>query len=218
MNADSGSTEPVETVDEPGWDVDPEDEIATVVEALGRQQKRWRQAAGLSTAEFARAIGYGEDLVRKVERGARIPRPEYLDKADETLGARGFISAMREEMAKARYPKKVRELAKLEERAVEVLLYSNHNLHGLLQTEEYMRALFDMRQPALLKDVVEREVAGRLSRQSILDRSPGSVLSFILEEVTLRRPLGGQNGVAPPARTPCSDGQVAERRSASDAD
>ncbi|MFG2497426.1 helix-turn-helix domain-containing protein [Streptomyces sp. NPDC048441] len=194
MSTDSGngSTEPAEAAEEPGWDVDPEDEIASVVEALGHQQKRWREAAGLSAPEFADAIGYGEDLVRKVERGARIPRPEYLDRADEVLGARGFISAMKEEMAKARYPKKVRELAKLEERAVEVLLYSNHVLHGLLQTEEYMRALFSMRLPAQPEDVVERGVAGRLSRQAILGRAPAPALSFILEEVILRRPLGGR--------------------------
>ncbi|WP_447037021.1 helix-turn-helix domain-containing protein [Streptomyces sp. DSM 118878] len=201
MNADSGNgngngrteaVDPVDPVDEPGWDVDPEDEIASVVEALGRQQKRWREAAGLTVVEFADAIGYGEDLVRKVERGARIPRPEYLDKADEALGARGFISAMRSEMAKARYPKKVRELAKLEERAVEVLLYSNHNIHGLLQTEEYMRALFDMQQPTYTPDVLERGIAARLARQSIFERTPAPALCFVMEEVTLRRPLGGR--------------------------
>ncbi|THC53996.1 helix-turn-helix transcriptional regulator [Streptomyces sp. A1499] len=192
MNADSGSMEPVDTVDEPGWDVDPEDEIASVVEALGRQQKRWREAAGLSVVEFADGIGYGEDLVRKVERGARIPRPEYLDKADEALGARGFISAMREEMAKARYPKKVRELAKLEERAVELQAYGNHNLHGLLQTQEYARALFNMKQPTYGQEQLERGLAARMSRQSIFERSPGPALSFVMEEGTLRRPLGGR--------------------------
>ncbi|MEV0123519.1 helix-turn-helix transcriptional regulator [Streptomyces sp. NPDC050703] len=198
MNADSGNgngnggTELVDPVDEPGWDVDPEDEIASVVEALGRQQKRWREAAGVSVVEFADAIGYGEDLVRKVERGARIPRPEYLDKADEALGARGFISAMREEMAKARYPKKVRELAKLEERAIELQAYGNHNLHGLLQTQEYARALFNMKQPTYGQEQLERGLAARMSRQSIFERSPGPALSFVMEEGTLRRPLGGR--------------------------
>lgn len=177
--------------DEAGWDVDPDDEIASAVEAMGRQQKCWREARGLRVTEYAEAIGYGEDQVRKVERGARIPRPEYLDKADEVLRANGLISAMKEDMKRARYPKKVRELAKLEEQAVELMLYSNHNLHGLLQTEEYMRALFGMRQPALEQDQVDREVVGRLSRQSLFDRFPGPLVSFVLEEVTLRRPLGG---------------------------
>ncbi|GGV15627.1 helix-turn-helix domain-containing protein [Streptomyces spectabilis] len=177
-------------VDEPGWDVDPDDEIASVVEALGHQQKRWREAAGLGVAEFATAMGYGEDQVRKVERGARIPRPEYLDRADEVLGANGFISAMKEQMAKARYPKKVRELAKLEERAVELSLYSNHNIHGLLQTEEFAWALLSTWRPALSKSELERAVAARVARQSVFERSPAPELSFVQEEVTLRRPIG----------------------------
>lgn len=188
MSVDGDGTE---RTDEPGWDVEPEDEIASVVEALGHQQKRWREAAGLRVAEFAEAIGYGEDLVRKVERGARIPRPEYLDKADQVLGAKGFISAMREEMTKARYPKRVRELAKLEERAVEMLLYSNHNVHGLLQTEEHMRALFGGWHPAYSEAELERVVAARLARRVVYERDPAPALSFIQEEVTLSRPVGG---------------------------
>ncbi|GGO52412.1 helix-turn-helix domain-containing protein [Streptomyces lasiicapitis] len=178
--------------DEPGWDVDPEDEIASVVEALGRQQKLWREAAGLRVVDFAETVGYGEDLVRKVERGARIPRPEYLERADEVLGANGFILAMKEEMAKARYPKKVRELAKLEARAVEIAAYGNHNLHGLLQTKEYARALFGLQRPAYSLDQVERGLAARMARQTVFERSPAPDFSFVQEEVTLRRPIGGR--------------------------
>lgn len=59
--------------DEPGWDVSPEDEIAPVVEAAGRQVRLWREAAGMRVVELGQAIGYGEDLVRKVERGPGFP-------------------------------------------------------------------------------------------------------------------------------------------------
>ncbi|MFI6380443.1 helix-turn-helix transcriptional regulator [Streptomyces sp. NPDC050658] len=179
-------------VDEPGWDVDPEDEISAVVEMAGHHLKLRREAAGLRVAEFGEAIGYGEDLIRKIERGARIPRPEYLDKVDEVLGAGGLVSAMKKEMREARYPKKVRELAKLEERAVELGLYSNHSIHGLLQTEGYARALFGMRRPAYSQGEVERVVSARMARQSIFERSPAPEFSFVQEEVTLRRPLGGR--------------------------
>ena len=95
-------------------------------------------------------------------------------------------------MEKARYPKKVRELKMLEERAVELLLYSNHNIHGLLQTEEYARALFGTWRPTLSRDELERAVAARMARRSIFTRSPVPELSFVQEEVTLRRPVGGE--------------------------
>ncbi|MFJ1550482.1 helix-turn-helix domain-containing protein [Streptomyces sp. NPDC088246] len=179
--------------DEPGWDVDPDDESGVaVVAAVGRQIKAWRESAGLRAGGFGAAIGYGEDLVYKVEGGRRIPRPEFLEKADEVLRAGGKLAAMKRDVAEVRYPKKIRELAKLEAQADELSAYGSHNLHGLLQTEEYARALFGMRRPAFSQDEVERLVAARVARQSIFDRSPGPELSFVQEEVTLRRHLGGR--------------------------
>ncbi|WP_372349662.1 helix-turn-helix domain-containing protein [Streptomyces sp. KL116D] len=178
-------------MDEPGWDVDPEDEIASAVEIVGDQLKFLREAAGLRVPEFAEAVGYGEDLVRKIERGARIPRPEYLDKVDEVLGAGGAVRHMKSRMARARYPKKVRELADMEARCVEMCLYSNHNVHGLLQTEGHMRALFAGWLPAYSTNDLERVVAARLARRTVFDRDPAPALSFIQEEATLVRRVGG---------------------------
>lgn len=137
------------------------------------------------------AIGYGEDLVYKVEAGKRIPRQEYLDKADEVLGAGGLVAAMKKDVEEVRYPKKVRDLARMEARAVELLSYGNHNLHGLLQTEEYARALLGTRRPAYSADELDRMLGARMARQAIFGRSPAPELSFVLEEVTLRRPIGG---------------------------
>nr|WP_202517625.1 MULTISPECIES: helix-turn-helix transcriptional regulator [unclassified Streptomyces] len=179
-------------VDEAGWDVEPGDEIEPVVQAVGRLLRVCREAAGLRPGELAEVLGYGEDLIRKIERGQRIPRPEFLDKADHVLHANGHLRAFMEDMRRARYPKKVRRLKELEDRAVEMLLYSNHNIHGLLQTAEYMTALYEVRQPPLARDVIEREVAGRTGRQSVFGREPVPSLSFIQEQVTLERPIGGK--------------------------
>lgn len=178
--------------DEPGWDVDPDDEPGVaVIAAVGRQIKAWREAAGMRAGAFGAAIGYGEDLVYKVEGGRRIPRPEFLDRADDVLGAGGKIAAMKRDVAEVRYPKKIRDLAKLEARAVELVAYHNHNVNGLLQTEAHMRALFASWLPAYTLDEMDRMVAARLARHSIFDRDPLPSLSFVQEEVTLRRPVGG---------------------------
>ncbi|MEZ0160235.1 helix-turn-helix domain-containing protein [Streptomyces griseorubens] len=181
-----------EGVDEAGWDVEPGDEIEPVVQAVGRLLRVCRESAGMSVSELADALRYGEDMIRKIERGARIPRPECLDRADQILKAQGHLRTFMEDMRKARYPKKVRQLAELEERSVEMLLYSNHNIHGLLQTPEYARTLFEMTQPALTDDVVERETAARVTRQAVLRREPAPTLSFVQEQVTLERPYGGK--------------------------
>ncbi|MFF8591798.1 helix-turn-helix domain-containing protein [Streptomyces sp. NPDC015220] len=179
--------------DEPGWEVDPDDEWGVaVVTTVGRQLRLRREAKGMRVAEFAVAVGYGEDLVYKIEGGKRIPRPEFLDKADEVLGADGLLSAMKEDVAKVRYPKVVRDLAQMEARAVELQLYDPLNIHGLLQTPDYARGLLLMRRPAYTEDEVERFIAARVARKSVFERDPAPELSFVLEEWTLRRPLGGK--------------------------
>lgn len=174
------------------WDTGLEDDSTAVVKAVGRQIKLWREAAGLKQTELGAAIGYGEEMVSAVERGRRYPKREFLESADKALSAGGKLAAMAGDVAEARYPKKVRDLARLEAEAVELGAYGNHNLQGLLQTEEYARALFDMRRPGYSEDEIERQVAARMARQEIFDRRPTPLLTFVQEEVTLRRPIGGR--------------------------
>ncbi|MEU8697304.1 helix-turn-helix transcriptional regulator [Streptomyces sp. NPDC048680] len=181
-----------DVVDGPDWAVDPEDESGAVMAVVGRQIRLWREAAGLRAAELGEAIGYGENLVYKVETGTRIPKPEFLDRADEALGANGKIAAMKRDVAEARYPKKVRDLAKLEADAVELGSYAADVIDGLLQTESYARALYGERRPAFTEEHVDRLVAARMARQTIFARRPAPLLTFVQEEATLRRPTGGK--------------------------
>ncbi|MEU3604058.1 helix-turn-helix transcriptional regulator [Streptomyces sp. NPDC035033] len=180
------------SAEESGWEVDPDDEWGVaVVATVGRQLRLRREAVGMRAAEFAEAVGYGEDLVYKIEGGKRIPRPEYLDKADEVLRADGLLSAMKDDVAKVRYPKKVRELAKLEAKAVEIGVYECNIIAGLLQTPEHARTLIGAAQPPYSPDDMERMVAARLARQSVFERDPAPSIHFVLEEAPLRRQVGG---------------------------
>ncbi|WTB89438.1 helix-turn-helix transcriptional regulator [Streptomyces cellulosae] len=177
-----------------GWEAGLDDaEAGTVMRAVTRQLKLWREAAGLTQAEFGAAIGYGEELVSSVERGRRIPRPEYLDAADEALGAGGKISAMKKDVAEIRYPKTVRDLKKLETEAVELAAYNNSVIHGLLQTPEYAHAVFSARRPPFTADELDQRLSARVARQEIVSETAGRPLfSFVQCESTLRRPLGGR--------------------------
>ncbi|MFE0254644.1 helix-turn-helix domain-containing protein [Streptomyces sp. NPDC059010] len=178
--------------DEPGWEVDPDDEWGVaVIATVGRQLKLRREAVGMRAGEFGRAVGYGEDLVYKIEGGKRIPRQEYLDKADEVLDAGGLLSAAWEDVKKVRYPKKVRALGKMEGQAVEIGVYECNSVHGLLQTPEHARALIEAAQPPYSPDDVERMVAARLARQSVFERDPAPSVHFVQEEAPLRRQVGG---------------------------
>ncbi|MCZ9346363.1 helix-turn-helix transcriptional regulator [Streptomyces sp. TRM76130] len=176
------------------WDASPEDdEAAGVIRTVARQLKLWRESAGFTQPEFGAAIGYGEELVSSVERMRRIPRPEYLDAADEVLNAGGKIAALKKDLADVRYPKKVRDVKRLEAEAVEICSYNNSVIDGLLQTEEYARAVFSSRRPPLTEEELERQLTARLARQDLLG-SPSAkpLFNFVMCEATLRRLIGGK--------------------------
>ncbi|MCC9308398.1 helix-turn-helix domain-containing protein [Kitasatospora sp. RB6PN24] len=168
-----------------------QDEGAGLLRAFGRQLKLLRERAGLSRAELGAKVGYSEDLIASVEQGRRIPKPELIDKADEVLNAGGLLIAMKEEVARARYPAFFRDAARLEAEAVELHVYATQAMPGLLQSEDYARAVFGMWRPLLNEDTIARRVAARLARQDIFSRTPLPTISFVVEEAALRRPLGG---------------------------
>ncbi|AKJ11524.1 DNA-binding protein [Streptomyces incarnatus] len=165
---------------------------------IGKQLKLLRERAGLSQREFGDLVGYGPDQISAMERGVRTPRPEFLRKADEILGAGGLLTAVipqvEEAMSRARtrHPEWYRSYAAMEAEAVELHHYSSHALQGLLQTEGHARAVFAKRRPFLSEETIEKRVADRLSRQQVFERRPAPVVSYVLEEVVLDRPMGGQ--------------------------
>lgn len=188
-------TESEETGDGTGGSAEEQDwdeGMSEVLEMVGRHVRRWRERAGLTQAELGSRIGYTEHQVSAVERGRRVPKPVFLDRADEAVGAEGMLAEFKEDVEKVRYPKKVRDLARLEADAAEMGAYASLHIHGLLQTEDYTRALYEMRRPTLNEATIEQYVAARMARQEVFEREPSPILSFVQEEVTLRRPLGGR--------------------------
>ncbi|MFF9393411.1 helix-turn-helix domain-containing protein [Streptomyces griseoluteus] len=169
-----------------------DEEAEAVLRAVGRQIKAWRESAGMTQVELGSAIGYGEEMVSSVERGRRVPKPDFLDRTDEVVGAGGKVSAMQADVERARYPKKVRDLQKLEEESVELGAYTALHIHGLLQTPEYAHALYAMRRPTYTEEEIERLVAARMARKSVFERVPRPEITFVQEQAALERPIGGR--------------------------
>jgi transcriptional regulator with XRE-family HTH domain len=159
---------------------------------FGRQLKLFRERAGLDRARLGSLTGYSASTIASFEQARRIPPPKFIDQVDEVLQAGGVLSASKEEVARAQYPAFFRDAAKLEAEAVELHVYDTQLVNGLLQTEEYARAVFAMWQPLLDEAVIEQRVAARLARQEIFSRRPTSHLSFVIEEAVLLRKLGGE--------------------------
>jgi transcriptional regulator with XRE-family HTH domain len=165
--------------------------------AIGKQVKVLRERAGLTQRELGDRLGWGEDLISSLERGRRTTQPDFLRAADELLDAGGVLKAAIDDVEKAkararvRHPAWFRDYARLESEAVEINDYSSHDIPGLLQTERRARALYEMRKPLLDEETIEQRVAARMARQEILTRWPAPMVTAVIEEAVLRRPLGG---------------------------
>ncbi|MFJ8935830.1 Scr1 family TA system antitoxin-like transcriptional regulator [Streptomyces sp. NPDC102365] len=164
---------------------------AGILHVFGRQLKLCRERAGWDRAELGRRTGYSASTIASFEQGRRIPPPKFIDLADEVLDVGGLLRAGKGEVARAQYPAFFRDAARLETEAIELHVYDTHVVNGLLQTEEYTRALLSMRRPLLDEETIEQRVAGRLARQDVFSKWPAPLLSFVMEESVLRKRLGG---------------------------
>jgi transcriptional regulator with XRE-family HTH domain len=80
----------------------------------------------------------------------------------------------------------------LEQAASLLRLYEIQFIPGLLQTEDYTRAVTTTGIPDALGAEVERRVAVRMTRQKILTRDDPPKVWAVLDEAALRRPTGGR--------------------------
>ncbi|MFB7075484.1 Scr1 family TA system antitoxin-like transcriptional regulator, partial [Streptomyces sp. NPDC056290] len=167
---------------------DPADEL---LRSFGRQIKILRQRAGHTQTGLGQLLGYSEAQIAAIEQGRRIPRPDTIDKLDQLLEADGMLLVMKRPVALARYPAFFRDAARIEETAAEFHQYAPLIMPGMLQTEEYARTMFTVRRPRRNESEIEQMVSARLARHKLFDRKPSPVLSFVLEEAVLQRPIGG---------------------------
>lgn len=171
-----------------------DDETGTgVVVAFGRQLKLLRTKAGIDRAEFGSHMGYAAQSIASFEQGRRIPLGGFIDRADEVLHAGGVLKALKDEVLRAQYPSFFRDAARLEAQAESMCVYAAHLVPGLLQTADYARAVFQWQRPLLDEEVIEQRLAARMARQEILRRHPAPLLSFVIEEVVLIKPVGGSD-------------------------
>jgi transcriptional regulator with XRE-family HTH domain len=79
----------------------------------------------------------------------------------------------------------------LEAEATSIRDYNTDIVQGLLQVEEYARALFEAGEPPQDGATIDKRTDARIKRQALLTREGGPVFRFILDEGALHRPVGG---------------------------
>jgi transcriptional regulator with XRE-family HTH domain len=156
---------------------------------FGAELRRAREAAGLSREEFGKLVNYAPGTIGAFETGERFPQPALVEGADEHLNTGGLLGRMYETLLTSYvYPESFRPWLDIEREAMALRWYELAYLPGLLQTEQYARALLQSG-----RDDVESKVAARMERQEILKREHPPELVAVIDEGILRRPVGGKD-------------------------
>lgn len=79
----------------------------------------------------------------------------------------------------------------LEAEAAAISDFNSDVVTGLLQTEDYARAIFDIAEPPLDPETIDQRIRARVKRQAILSGGGRPRIEFIIDEGALRRPVGG---------------------------
>ncbi|MFF0215731.1 helix-turn-helix domain-containing protein [Streptomyces vinaceus] len=157
----------------------------------GNQIKLWRTEAGKTREELGEEAGYAPEYVKSMEQGRRRPTLHLLRIADAMFGAGGKLTAAAEYMKPEPFPKRSEEFMAAEAECLAFSSYQPLLIPGLLQTEEYMRALMGELIPPVEDDVLEERVHRRLQRQAMMVQRIKTIYSFISNEAALRASVGG---------------------------
>jgi len=166
---------------------------------FGAELKRLRDNAGLTQAVLAERTQYALATVSAYETAKRIPPADFAERADKVFATDGYLKRLQGLADALSVLPWFRNRVEVERSAAEIREYESYQIPGLLQTEEYARAVISAARPMLAEDAVERAVALRLTRQQILepdedlpiDQEHSPRLWVILDEGALNRIVGG---------------------------
>lgn len=160
---------------------------ASPLDYYGFELRRYREAAGLTQRQLGEIVNYTGSLIGQIETARKLPTQEFSERIDAALGTGGQLTRLLELVLRSQLPGWFQQVAELQTRAVEILSFETHMVHGLLQTEAYARAVLG----ALDRSNLDDRTAVRLARQSIFEKKEPPVFWAILSEAALYQEIGG---------------------------
>lgn len=158
--------------------------------------KAWRGLLKLTQEQFADRIGHSPALVAAVEQCVRAPTPPFARACDTATGAPGTFQRWQVQVVEESYPAFFAPVVEFEQSATRIHSWVMGSVPGLLQTEDYTRALVRAARPTSSDEEVERMVEARLRRQEVLSGGHPPMLWYVIPEGVLRQMIGGTEVMA----------------------
>jgi hypothetical protein len=172
---------------------------------VGAQLRRLRTEKGISREQAGQAIRASEWKIHRLENGqVGFKERDIVDLLrlygiDDPGEVAAVLTLAREANAPGWWqhygdllPQWFRAYVDLESAATLIRTYEGQFVPGLLQTEDYMRAVIRGAHLPHVLEEAERRVALRVGRQRLLAREDAPRLWAVVDEAALRRPVGGR--------------------------
>jgi hypothetical protein len=171
---------------------------------VGAKLRRLRTDMGLSREEAAETIRASEWKIHRLENGqVGFKERDIIDllrlyRVTDPGEVAEFVSLAREANAPGWWqhygdvlPQWFRTYVDLESAAALIRTYEGQFVPGLLQTDDYMRAVVRGAHLDESSEEVGRRVRLRMARQTVLTRDHPPRVWAVVDEAALRRPVGG---------------------------
>jgi transcriptional regulator with XRE-family HTH domain len=170
---------------------------------LGAELRRLRERAQRTVADVARELRWSESKLSRIETAHTGIREDDLHRLCTVYGAderdRSRLTALAGQARQRAWweaygdalPNPYETYIGFEAEAISISNYEAQVVPGLLQTDEYARAVNQADSVLDRPDVIDQRVAVRMARQAVLTRDPAPQLRVVLDEAVLRRPMGG---------------------------
>ncbi|GAA1908333.1 helix-turn-helix transcriptional regulator [Streptomyces sodiiphilus] len=165
-----------------------QDPAVSTLAHFGREVRLEREQHGMSKADLGREVHCHPTLVGKIETAQRVPTLDFAEACDRVFNTGGRLARLWPLVIRHAYPKWFRAYVELEAVAKAIGFFQIQVVPGLLQTEDYARAVLASGRLDNPEDVL----TARMERQRILTRDDPPQVWAILEESVLHRTVGGR--------------------------
>lgn len=156
---------------------------------LKQRSGKWSRSKLQRIETREQGVKYGEvqqllDLYDSAEPDVR----DWLLELASTANERGYWLAFQREL-----PQDFHAVLNIEAELVAQRQFETMVVPGLLQTQDWARAVMNGGSPGVSTEVIERRVLARMSRQQILNKPEPLRLHAIIEEAVLERSFGSSS-------------------------
>lgn len=165
-----------------------EDEPITPLRVFGEELRAHRKRAGMNQFDVAKKLLISDSLEGAIERGTRLPRRQLAEGTDALFDTPGTFVRLWKLVMQRSFPLRYGPYAELEADATRIHVWETRLIPGLLQTEDYARAVITA---GMESDDVETDVGVRMERQNIFAKDGAPLTWFVMDESVLYRQYGG---------------------------